>query len=73
VADLDKVFGAAGSSPPAGWSVIPIERLNCPIVTTQPRYLDKARTWSCLTRSAHRRLAPFAHAVKNARRELANS
>jgi len=47
VADLDKVFGAAGSSPLAGLvRVIPIERLNSLlIVTTQPRYLDKARTW----------------------------
>ncbi len=47
VADLDKVFGAAGSSPLAGLvRVIPIERLNSLlIVTTQPRYLEKARTW----------------------------
>jgi general secretion pathway protein D len=47
VADLDKVFGAAGSSPLAGLiRVIPIERLNSLlIVTTQPKYLEKAKSW----------------------------
>lgn len=47
VADLDKVFGQAGSSPLAGIvRVIPIERLNALlIVTTQPKYLEAARTW----------------------------
>ena len=47
VADLEKVFGPAGSSPLAGIvRVIPIDRLNALlIVTTQPKYLDAARTW----------------------------
>jgi len=47
VADLDKVFGPTGSSPLSGIvRVIPIERLNALlIVTTQPKYLDAARTW----------------------------
>ncbi|MGE0357067.1 MAG: type II secretion system secretin GspD [Burkholderiales bacterium] len=47
VADLDKVFGAAAASPLAGLvRVIPIERLNSLlIVTTQPKYLESARTW----------------------------
>lgn len=47
VADLDKVFGAAAASPLAGLvRVIPIERLNSLlIVTTQPRYLEAAKTW----------------------------
>jgi len=46
-ADLDRVFGPAGQSPLAGIvRVIPIERMNALlIVTTQPRYLDAARTW----------------------------
>jgi general secretion pathway protein D len=47
VADLEKVFGNAGQSPLAGIvRVIPIERLNALlVVTTQPHYLDMARTW----------------------------
>ncbi len=46
-ADLDKVFGPSAQSPLAGIvRVIPIERLNSLlIVTTQPKYLDMARTW----------------------------
>lgn len=48
VADLDRVFGAGAQSPLAGVvRVIPIERLNALlVVTTQPRYLDLARTWA---------------------------
>jgi general secretion pathway protein D len=48
VQDLDRVFGAAGQSPLAGVvRVIPIERLNALlVVTTQPKYLDIARTWA---------------------------
>jgi general secretion pathway protein D len=47
VADLDKVFGASAQSPLAGIvRVIPIERLNALlVVTTQPKYLDMAKTW----------------------------
>ena len=47
VQDLDRVFGAGAQSPLAGVvRVIPIERLNALlVVTTQPRYLDIARTW----------------------------
>jgi general secretion pathway protein D len=47
VQDLDRVFGAGAQSPLAGIvRVIPIERLNALlVVTTQPRYLDLARTW----------------------------
>ncbi len=47
MADLDKVFGAGSQSPLAGVvRVIPIERLNALLlVTTQPRYLDMAKTW----------------------------
>lgn len=47
VGDLDRVFGAGAQSPLAGVvRVIPIERLNALlVVTTQPRYLDLARTW----------------------------
>ena len=47
VQDLDRVFGAGAASPLAGVvRVIPIERLNALlVVTTQPRYLDIARTW----------------------------
>ena len=46
-ADLDKVFGAVAQSPLAGIvRVIPIERINALlIVTTQPRYLEMARSW----------------------------
>jgi general secretion pathway protein D len=45
--DLDRVFGAAAQGPLAGvMRIIPIERLNALfIVTTQPRYLETARTW----------------------------
>jgi general secretion pathway protein D len=45
--DLEHVFGPAGQSPLAGIvRVIPIERMNALlIVTTQPRYLEMARTW----------------------------
>jgi general secretion pathway protein D len=47
VADLDKVFGATASGPLAGLvRVIPIERLNSLlIVTTQPKYLESAKSW----------------------------
>jgi general secretion pathway protein D len=47
VQDLDRVFGAGAQSPLSGVvRVIPIERLNALlVVTTQPRYLDIARTW----------------------------
>ena len=47
VADLDKVFGPQAQGPLAGIvRVIPIERLNALLlVTTQPRYLELARTW----------------------------
>jgi len=47
VADLDRVFGAQAQSPLAGIvRVIPIERLNALlVVTTQPRYLELAKTW----------------------------
>lgn len=47
VADLDKVFGATAAGPLAGLvRVVPIERLNSLlVVTTQPRYLESARTW----------------------------
>lgn len=47
MADLDKVFGAAGQSPLAGIvRVIPIERMNALlIVTTQAKYLETARQW----------------------------
>ncbi len=47
VADLDKVFGPTGQGPLAGIvRVIPIERLNALlVVTTQPKYLDMAKTW----------------------------
>jgi len=47
VADIDKIFGTAAQSPLAGIvRVIPIERLNALlVVTTQPKYLDMARTW----------------------------
>ncbi|HLX23557.1 MAG TPA: type II secretion system secretin GspD, partial [Usitatibacter sp.] len=46
-ADLDKVFGPNAGSPLAGIvRVIPIERMNgLLIVTTQPKYLEMARTW----------------------------
>lgn len=45
--DLDRVFGPTGQGPLAGIvRVIPVERLNALfVVTTQPRYLEMARTW----------------------------
>lgn len=47
VGDLDRLFGAGAQSPLAGIvRVLPIERLNAIlIVTTQPKYLEMARTW----------------------------
>ncbi|APV49631.1 type II secretion system protein GspD [Betaproteobacteria bacterium GR16-43] len=47
VADLDKIFGPTGQGPLSGIvRVIPIERLNALLlVTTQPRYLEMAKTW----------------------------
>jgi general secretion pathway protein D len=47
VGDLEKVFGPAAASPLAGIvRVIPIERMNAlVVVTTQPRYLEMAKTW----------------------------
>jgi general secretion pathway protein D len=47
VQDLDKVFGSSAQSPLAGIvRVIPIERLNALlVVTTQPKYLEMAKTW----------------------------
>lgn len=47
VADLDRIFGAAAQGPLAGVvRVVPIERLNALlVVTTQPRYLEMAKTW----------------------------
>jgi general secretion pathway protein D len=47
VQDLERVFGPAAASPLAGVvRVIPIERLNALlVVTTQPRYLEMAKTW----------------------------
>jgi len=47
VADLDKVFGATAAGPLAGLvRVVPIERLNSLlIVTTQPKYLESAKSW----------------------------
>jgi general secretion pathway protein D len=45
--DLDHIFAPGAQSPLAGIvRVIPIERMNALlIVTTQPRYLEMARTW----------------------------
>ena len=45
--DLDKLFGPAAQSPLAGVvRVIPIERMNALlIVTTQPKYMEMAKTW----------------------------
>jgi general secretion pathway protein D len=45
--DLDKLFGNAAQNPLAGIvRVIPIERLNSVlVVTTQPKYLDMAKSW----------------------------
>jgi general secretion pathway protein D len=47
IGDLEKVFGPTSASPLAGIvRVIPIERMNAlVVVTTQPRYLDMAKTW----------------------------
>jgi general secretion pathway protein D len=46
VADLDKVFGAQGSPLQGVVRVIPVERLNALlVVTTQPKYLETAKTW----------------------------
>jgi len=47
VTDFDRIFGAAAASPLAGIvRVIPIERLNSLlVVSTQPKYLEMARTW----------------------------
>jgi general secretion pathway protein D len=47
MADLDKVFGPTGQGPLAGVvRVIPIERMNSLlVVTTQPGYLEAAKTW----------------------------
>jgi general secretion pathway protein D len=47
MADLDKLFGPAAQGPLAGVvRVVPIERLNSLlVVTTQPRYLETAKTW----------------------------
>ena len=47
VQDLDRIFGPGAQNPLAGIvRVIPIERLNALlIVTTQPKYLEMARTW----------------------------
>ena len=47
VQDFDRIFGASGNSPLGGVvRVIPIERLNAIlVVTTQPRYLETAKTW----------------------------
>jgi len=45
--DLDKIFGQGAQSPLAGIvRVIPIERMNALlIVTTQPKYMEMAKTW----------------------------
>ncbi|HUP29695.1 MAG TPA: type II secretion system secretin GspD [Usitatibacter sp.] len=47
MADVDKIFGPGAQGPLAGVvRVIPIERLNSLlVVTTQPRYLEIAKTW----------------------------
>ncbi len=47
VADIDKIFGPGAQGPLAGIvRVVPIERLNALLViTTQPQYLELARTW----------------------------
>ena len=48
VQDLERVFGPAAQGPLAGIvRIIPIERMNAILmVTTQPKYLDMARTWA---------------------------
>ena len=45
--DLDKIFGQGAQNPLAGIvRVIPIERMNAVVVvTTQPRYLETAKSW----------------------------
>ena len=45
--DLDKIFGQGQANPLAGIvRVIPIERMNAlVVVTTQPQYLETARSW----------------------------
>jgi general secretion pathway protein D len=47
MADLDKIFGPTAQGPLAGVvRVVPIERLNSLLViTTQPRYLETAKSW----------------------------
>lgn len=46
-ADLDRLFGAGANSPLSGIvRIIPIERMNgLLVVTTQPKYLEQAKTW----------------------------
>lgn len=45
--DIDKIFGPGQANPLSGIvRVIPIERMNAlVVVTTQPRYLETARSW----------------------------
>ena len=45
--ELEKVFGETGKGPLAGLvRIVPVERLNALlVVTTQSKYLEKARTW----------------------------
>ena len=46
MAEVDKIFGAAGSPLAGIVRVLPIERLNALlIVTPQPRYLEEAKKW----------------------------
>lgn len=46
MAEVDKIFGAAGNPLAGIVRVIPIERLNALlIVTPQPRYLEEAKKW----------------------------
>ena len=47
VQDLEKVFGPGQQSPLSGIvKIVPMERMNALlVVTTQPRYLELARTW----------------------------
>lgn len=46
MAEIDKIFGAAGNPLNGIVRVIPIERLNALlIVTPQPRYLEEAKKW----------------------------
>src|SRR5690606_12748578 len=48
VQDLERIFGPSAQGPLAGIvRIIPIERLNAILmVTTQPTYLDMAKTWA---------------------------